>query len=80
MKRASERTSREGAGGTSPSSAEQLRRIIAARARVEEANTELRLAVKAARDAGESWAMIGATLDTSRRSRPAGVATSLPRS
>jgi hypothetical protein len=79
MKRASERTSREGAGGTSASSVDQLRRIIAARARVEEANTELRLAVKAARDAGESWAMIGATLDTSRRSRPAGVATSFRR-
>jgi hypothetical protein len=77
MKRASERTSRE--GGAAAGSAEQLRRIIAARARVEEANTELRLAVKAARDAGESWAMIGATLDTSRRSRRAGVATSLPR-
>ena len=55
-------------GGTSTGSAEQLRRIIAARIGVEEAHAELHLAVTAAREAGESWAMIGAALDISRRS------------
>jgi hypothetical protein len=42
--------------------AEHLRRIIVARARVEEAHAELRVAVEAARDAGESWAMIAVAM------------------
>ena len=45
-----------------------LRRITAARAGVEEANTELHLAVQAAREAGVSWARIAAALEASRRS------------
>ena len=47
-----------------PRSAERLRRIIAARIAVEESNVELRAAVRAAREAGDSWATIGATLNT----------------
>jgi hypothetical protein len=54
------------AASTSPRSAERLRRIIAARAGVEESNAELRAAVRAAREAGDSWAMIAAALDTAR--------------
>lgn len=49
-----------------PRRAERLRRIIAARTAVEESNAELRAAVRAAREAGDSWAIIGATLDTAR--------------
>ena len=44
-----------------------FRRIIAARKGIEEAEAELRAAVKAARDAGDSWTIIGAALDTSRQ-------------
>ena len=54
------------AASTSPRSAERLRRIIAARAGVDESNAELRAAVRAAREAGDSWAMIAAVLDTAR--------------
>lgn len=53
---------------TSAGGAEHLQRIIAARAGVDKANAELRLAVRAAREVGDSWAMIGAALATSRRS------------
>jgi hypothetical protein len=49
-----------------PGSAERLRRISAARTAVEESNAELRAAVRAAREAGDSWATIGATLETAR--------------
>jgi hypothetical protein len=66
--------------GIPASSAEHLRRIIVARAGVEEAHTELRLAVEAARDAGESWAMIAVAMHArlpgraspGSRMRPAG--------
>jgi hypothetical protein len=43
------------------------RRILAARKRVAEAEQGLRDAVQAARDAGDSWAAIGAALDTTRQ-------------
>ena len=48
--------------GIPASDAEHLRRIIVARARVEEAHAELRIAVEAARDAGKSWAMIAVAM------------------
>jgi hypothetical protein len=51
---------------TSPESAERMCRIIAARAGVDQANAELRAAVRAAREAGDSWATIAAALDTAR--------------
>jgi len=54
--------------GASTTHAEYLQRIIAARAAVEKANAELRLAVKAAHEAGESWAAIAVTLDAFARS------------
>lgn len=52
----------------SPSrSAEHFRRIIAARKQVDDAEDELRAAVRAAREAGDSWAVIGTALDTTRQ-------------
>jgi hypothetical protein len=48
-------------------SAEQFRRIIAARKQIDAAEQELRDAVKAARDAGDSWTVIGAALGTTRQ-------------
>lgn len=47
--------------------AAHFRRIIAARKALEDAEADLRAAVEAARDAGDSWAIIGAALDTSRQ-------------
>lgn len=47
--------------------ATQFRRIIAARKGVEDAEAELRAAVAAAREAGDSWTVIGAALDTTRQ-------------
>jgi hypothetical protein len=44
-----------------------FRRIIAARKAVLAAEDELRAAVVAARDAGDSWTIIGAALDTTRQ-------------
>jgi hypothetical protein len=44
-----------------------FRRILAARHSLAEAERELREAVKAARDAGDSWTVIGAALDTTRQ-------------
>lgn len=44
-----------------------FRRIIAARNQVAEADRELHEAVKAAREAGDSWTIIGAALDISRQ-------------
>jgi hypothetical protein len=53
---------------THPSrSAEHFRRIIAAAELVDAANVELRAAVAAARAAGDSWAVIGAALGTTRQ-------------
>jgi len=44
-----------------------FRRIIAARKKVADAEQDLRDAVQAARDAGDSWTVIGAALDTTRQ-------------
>jgi hypothetical protein len=44
-----------------------FRNIIAARKRVAEAERELRDAVQVAREAGDSWTVIGAALDTTRQ-------------
>lgn len=44
-----------------------FRRILAARAHIAEAEAELRDAVKAAREAGDSWTVIAAALDTTRQ-------------
>lgn len=47
--------------------AAHFRRILAARKAVADAEQELRDAVDAARQAGDSWAVIGAALDTTRQ-------------
>lgn len=47
--------------------AAHFRRIIAARQNLVAAEQELRDAVHAAREAGDSWTIIGAALDTSRQ-------------
>lgn len=47
--------------------ADHFRRILAARKSVAEAEQELRDAVRGAREAGDSWTMIGAALDTTRQ-------------
>jgi hypothetical protein len=47
--------------------ATHFRRIIAARQDLAAAEQELRDAVRAARDAGDSWTVIGAALDTTRQ-------------
>jgi hypothetical protein len=47
--------------------ATHFRNIIAARKRIAAAEAELREAVQAARDAGDSWTVIGAALDTTRQ-------------
>lgn len=44
-----------------------FRRILAARQQVADAEQELRDAVNAAREAGDSWTVIGAALDTTRQ-------------
>jgi 3-keto-L-gulonate-6-phosphate decarboxylase len=47
--------------------ASQFRRIIAARKALEAAQQELRDAVAAARDAGDSWTVIGAAMGTTKQ-------------
>ena len=47
--------------------ATHFRRIIAARKGVDDAEAELRAAVAAAREAGDSWTVIGAALDITRQ-------------
>lgn len=44
-----------------------IRRIVAARERIEAAEEELYAAVRAAREAGDSWTVIGAALNTTRQ-------------
>ena len=44
-----------------------FRRILAARQHITDAEAELRDAVKAAREAGDSWTIIAAALDTTRQ-------------
>jgi hypothetical protein len=48
-------------------SAEHFRRIIAAKEAMLDAKLDLRAAVVAAHEAGESWTVIGAALGTSRQ-------------
>ena len=43
------------------------RRVVAARAAADDANRQLHEAIAAARAAGDSWTVIGAALDTTRR-------------
>ena len=52
---------------TTARDAVHFRRILAARAKLAAAEAELREAVSAAREAGDSWTIIGAALDTSRQ-------------
>ncbi|ARG59321.1 hypothetical protein B1T43_06510 [Mycobacterium kansasii] len=47
--------------------ATHFRRIRAARKALDDAHDELCAAVKAARDAGDTWAMIGLALGTTRQ-------------
>jgi hypothetical protein len=47
--------------------ATRFRRILAARENLAAAEQELRDAVQDARDAGDSWSIIGAALDTTRQ-------------
>jgi hypothetical protein len=47
--------------------AAHFRRIIAARQGLAASEQELRDAVRAAREAGDSWTVIGAALDTTRQ-------------
>ena len=47
--------------------AAHFRRILAARQNLASAEQELRDAVRAARQAGDSWTIIGAALDTTRQ-------------
>ena len=44
-----------------------FRQILAARQQVADAEENLRDSVKSAREAGDSWAIIGAALDTTRQ-------------
>ena len=44
-----------------------FRRILTARARIADAEAELREAVRLAREAGDSWTVIAAALDTTRQ-------------
>ncbi len=44
-----------------------FRRVLAARQHITDAESELRAAVKAAREAGDSWTVIAAALDTTRQ-------------
>lgn len=54
--------------GMSPArDAVYFRRILAARQGIAAAEQELRDAVKAARDAGDSWTVIASALDTTRQ-------------
>lgn len=48
-------------------SAAHFRRVLAARDQLGDAEQELRDAVAAARQAGDSWTVIGAALDTTRQ-------------
>lgn len=47
--------------------AANFRRILSARAAIVEAEAELRDAVQAARESGDSWTVIAAALDTTRQ-------------
>lgn len=47
--------------------ATHFRNIRAARANVEQAEADLRIAVQQSREAGDSWTVIGAALETTRQ-------------
>jgi hypothetical protein len=47
--------------------ARHFRRIVAAQQGIDDAEGELRAAVEAAREAGETWVVIGAALGTSKQ-------------
>ena len=66
MSRSRTSAGRRRASQVSADNAERMCRIIAARAAVDASNAELRAAVHAAREAGDSCAMIAAALDTTR--------------
>ncbi len=55
-----------------------FRRIIAARQALVSAEQELRDAVQAAREAGDSWSSIGAALDATRQAAQQRLAASEP--
>ena len=52
---------------TSMRDARHIRKIAAARQALDDAEEDLRLAVEAARQAGDSWTMIGIALRTSKQ-------------
>ena len=52
---------------TAARDASHFRAIIAARKAVDQADEDLRAAVRAARDAGDTWTTIGLALDTTRQ-------------
>ena len=52
---------------TTARDATHFRRIISARKGIDDAEAELRAAVAAAREAGDSWTVIGVALDTTRQ-------------
>jgi hypothetical protein len=52
---------------TSARDGSHFRAIIAARKAVDQANDGLRAAVRAAREAGDTWTTIGLALDTTRQ-------------
>lgn len=56
-----------GPGSHPARDAAHLRRIIQARAGIAAAEEELHSAVRAAREAGDSWTVIGAALDTTKQ-------------
>ena len=64
--------SHDPAAGFDPASSDardatQFRRIVAALDAVDQADTELRAAIAAAREAGDSWTVIGAALGVSKQ-------------
>lgn len=52
---------------TAAQDATHFRNIRAARANLKQAEADLRAAVKQAREAGDSWTVIGAALETTRQ-------------
>jgi hypothetical protein len=67
MKTTKDNTGLESVAPDSLRDASAFRRIIAARKALEAAQQELREAVAAARDAGDSWTVIGAAMGTTKQ-------------
>lgn len=66
------RQNETGLDGLDPATTEardavHFRNIIVARQKIADGEQDLRDAVRAARDAGDSWTVIGAALDTTRQ-------------